>query len=83
MKELNMKIATMKELEDYRQITLSELRENEELCRQRFPNFPSDYGASISDDYNGEAHEYLRLNKLLLKIDQEIGRRLKEYTVDS
>jgi hypothetical protein len=83
MKELNIETATKEELEDYRQITLGELRENEEIYRQRFPNFPSDYGGSIDDDYNGEADEYLRLNNLLLKIDEEIGRRRKEYTVDS
>ena len=82
MKDSNLIKATMEELEVYRKITLDELSENNGRYTRRFPTFPAHYGSSINDDYNGEADDFLRLNQVLLKIDEEIGRRNKKYAVD-
>lgn len=53
MKELNLETATMEELTTYREVTASQLKENEGSYSQRFSNFPSQYGNSINDEYNG------------------------------
>lgn len=77
MNQLDIETITMEELFNYRKLITNQLKDNEKRYNQRFPNFPNDYGASLSSDYNGEGDDYSQLANLLLKINEELRKRDK------